>query len=109
MGLLSFIGKLTKAVAPKVIKTIKGLKGSAGKVLKGIKGGAMKVMKGIKAGMRGILDKMGVKVSGQTTGSVGKETVRGTARIPKGVKKQMVSGSKKRKKLSGADLEMMEI
>ena len=109
MGLLSFIGKVTKAIAPKVIKTIKGLKGSAGKVLKGIKGGALKVMKEIKAGMRGILNKMGVKMTGQSRGNVGKEVVRGTPRIPKGVKKQTVGGSKTRKKLSGADLEMMEI
>ena len=39
MSLLSFIGKMAKATAPKIIKGIKGLKSGAGKVIKGLSRG----------------------------------------------------------------------
>jgi len=45
MGFFSSIGRMFKAVAPKIIK---GIKASAPKIMRGVKSGAGKVMKGVK-------------------------------------------------------------
>ena len=56
MSFLSSIGRMFKALAPKVIK---GIKASAPKIVKGVKSGAGKIKKGLKsAGQKlGILKK----------------------------------------------------
>ena len=46
MSFLSSIGRMLKAIAPKVIK---GIKASAPKIIKGIKKGAGKIKKGLKS------------------------------------------------------------
>ena len=45
MGFFSSIGRMFKAVAPKIIK---GIKASAPKIMRGVKAGAGKIMKGVK-------------------------------------------------------------
>ena len=60
MSFLSSIGRMFKALAPKVIK---GIKASAPKIVKGIKSGAGKIKKGLKSTAQklGILKKSAPK------------------------------------------------
>lgn len=123
MGLLSMIGRAVKAVAPKVIKGLKGARNIGAKVVKGITRGAGKIIKGMKRGIMNALGKLNIKVTGQTKGATGVEQVvkRGakapvklSTKLQKQGKFKMggkpnVGGKKAKRKLSSAEMEMIEM
>ena len=105
MGLFSAIGKLAKAVAPKIIKGLKGAKNIGTKVVKGISRGAGKIIKGMKRGIMNALGKLNIKVTGQTKGATGVEQVikrgGGTGKI--------IKGKKPKRKLTQSEMDMIEM
>jgi len=125
MGFLSFIGKIAKNVAPKVIKGIKGLKSGAGKIYKGLSRGAGKIVKGIKSGIRSAIEKLGFKLTGQSTGARGVEKVisKGAGSAPKKLSKKLrdkgkfklpggkpnVGGKKGKRRLTESEMDMIEM
>ena len=123
MGLFSAIGKMAKAVAPKIIKGLKGAKNIGAKVVKGISRGAGKIIKGIKRGIMNALGKLNIKVTGQTKGATGVEQVvkRGgqapvklSTKLQKQGKFKMggkpnVGGKKGKRKLTQSEMDMIEM
>jgi hypothetical protein len=123
MGLFSAIGRVVKAVAPKIIKGLKGAKNIGGKVIKGITRGASKIAKGLKRGIMNALGKLNINITGQTRGATGVEkVVKSVSKAPVKLSKQLqkkgkfkmggkpnVGGKKAKRKLSSAEMEMFEI